>query len=333
MLLHLPKFRITDETGTPYPSAKLYIYQPGTTTEITPYQDYLFATPHANPVEADSEGLFPSIYIRTDINPSVRVIAKDQNDVAIADYDIDRITLVPEEVSDLGVNGDLVVTGTSEFQDEVEIQNAINIRRTVPNLSFEETDASTNEKVWDLNVESKIFSLRTRTDAFGSGKNVLVVTRGTGTALSSIDIGNATDSPTVNINGQPHTTTGSFTGTLVGVNPGVTGTINYVKTGRIVTLYVAANVVGTSNTTALSLTGAPAAVLPVANLSIPCSFIRDDTNAVMGSAYIATGGAITFGVSRTDGLANFVQADESGFTNSGSKGILQGWSITYPTAT
>ncbi len=64
--LFAPNFQRVDANGAPYSGAKLYFYQSGTTTLITVYQDSAKATPHTNPVVADTSGAFPEIYIDTD---------------------------------------------------------------------------------------------------------------------------------------------------------------------------------------------------------------------------------------------------------------------------
>ncbi len=55
---------------------------------------------------------------------------------------------------------------------------------TEPRTKFNETDQAADEKLWDFDVQTKTFSLRTRTDADGAGVDVLKILRGTGTAFS-----------------------------------------------------------------------------------------------------------------------------------------------------
>lgn len=64
--LFTPRFQTGDANGAPYSGAKLYFYQSGTTTPITVYQDAAKATPHANPVVADTSGTFAEIFVDTD---------------------------------------------------------------------------------------------------------------------------------------------------------------------------------------------------------------------------------------------------------------------------
>jgi len=64
--LFTPNFQRVDANGAVYSGAKLYFYQSGTTTPITVYQDAAKATPHANPVVADTSGTFAEIFVDTD---------------------------------------------------------------------------------------------------------------------------------------------------------------------------------------------------------------------------------------------------------------------------
>src|SRR5215213_3358528 len=58
VLLPIPRLGIT-----PPASGKLFLYSPGTTTKISSYTASDLLTPNANPVVADSAGLFGPIYL------------------------------------------------------------------------------------------------------------------------------------------------------------------------------------------------------------------------------------------------------------------------------
>lgn len=55
-----------DPNGKPYSGAKAYFYDASTGDPITVYREYSLATPHANPVEADGNGVFPGVFIDGD---------------------------------------------------------------------------------------------------------------------------------------------------------------------------------------------------------------------------------------------------------------------------
>jgi len=59
-----------------------------------------------------------------------------------------------------------------------------------------EADAASDEKLWDVAISAKVLALRTRTDANGSGVDFFSVTRGTGTAIASLAVGNTANAPT-----------------------------------------------------------------------------------------------------------------------------------------
>lgn len=76
---------------------------------------------------------------------------------------------------------------------------------TEPRLVLYDSDQGTDLKAWDLDTNSGVTCLRTRTDADAAGLNGLCLTRGTTTNISSITIGNTTSNPSVTISG-----TGTF---------------------------------------------------------------------------------------------------------------------------
>ena len=121
-------------------------------------------------------------------------------------------------------------------------------------------------------------------------------------------------------------TSGSFTGTLTGFASGPTGTVNYHKIGSRVTLYLTAQISGTSNATTLTMTGLPAAVRPVNAISVMVTSVLDTGTPNFGNADIASAGStITFAVPNgTKG-----NTSTSGFTNSGTKGLTATWQMTY----
>lgn len=110
--------------------------------------------------------------------------------------------------------------------------------------------------------------------------------------------------------------TGSFTGTLVGVNSTVTGTIYYSNIGGVITLSThGQSIAGTSNQIYMQLTGLPAAIYPSSlDRFIPC-IVNDVSSSYPGIAEIGTSGTITFLIAK-GGAYN-----QNGFTNSGTKGF------------
>jgi hypothetical protein len=104
------------------------------------------------------------------------------------------------------------LTGTSAtFSGQVKSTQAgggsssgVYVDAASPGLAWRESDQATDEKLWDMSVEGKVMSLRTVNDASNSVANIMQVTRGSGTAVSSIALGaNTTISGTLTANQTP----------------------------------------------------------------------------------------------------------------------------------
>jgi hypothetical protein len=108
----------------------------------------------------------------------------------------------------------------------------------------------------------------------------------------------------------------SFTGTLTGCTTSPTGTIQYVAQLHQVTLDIPI-IEATSNTTAATITGMPAAIRPTATKTLQC-LVKDNGTVVHGLAQIDSTGTIT--------LQNGIGG--GAFTGSGTKGV-RAQQITY----
>jgi len=113
--------------------------------------------------------------------------------------------------------------------------------------------------------------------------------------------------------------TGTFTGSLTGMTGTTNVTVSYAIVGKICILRAAGT--GTSNTTAMTMTGVPSLCTPSSGASICSTMLEDNGSNVGGWAQVTTGNTINFGV----GINN----NQSGFTNSGTKGLPAGWCVTY----
>jgi len=83
-IFQLPK-QVPIVGGVVSGGAKANFHLTGTTTNTNTYTDAALATPHANPVVADSSGVFATIYLDPDI--VYRLILDDTNDALIYDED------------------------------------------------------------------------------------------------------------------------------------------------------------------------------------------------------------------------------------------------------
>lgn len=192
-IVYLPKPIPLSTSGTLLAGAKLYTYTTGTSTPQAVYQDYALTTPHANPVEADANGVFPVMYWGN--TARYRLTLKTSADVTLSGYPVDDCG--PDTASGLGVPSlaaNNTYTGAwNKFQSSDS------------RIMLDDSDGSTDKRLIDIDHNAGVTKIRTRTDADGSGKDILAATRGTGTAIASIAYGNDTDRPT-------HTFYGPVTG-------------------------------------------------------------------------------------------------------------------------
>lgn len=118
---------------------------------------------------------------------------------------------------------------------------------------------------------------------------------------------------------------GSFTGTLTGMTAATTGQVDYIVYGSMVWLQRSgsgAGITGTSNTTAMTMTGIPAAIRPKFTTLALCHGLIDNGSAPLGGvASISSAGVATF---------NLAANPPAAFTNSGTKGLAAGWTMSYP---
>jgi hypothetical protein len=110
---------------------------------------------------------------------------------------------------------------------------------------------------------------------------------------------------------------GSFTATLTGCATSPTGAVRYVINGNICTLELPATLTGTSNTTAATLTGMPAAIHPPVAQRL-AGWVINNGVILWGEITVETSGVIT--------LSNGVGGTP--FTASGTKGVTTN-TITY----
>lgn len=244
----------------------------GTSTPQNVYTDPDLDTAWPNPVEADSEGNFPVIFLDPSL-PDYRVDYKDINGVSYPGYPVDNVPASQDQSSAYLVKG-----GT-------------------PIVEMYESDEATDAKRWRTIVSGGVMRLQTGTDA-GVWTDFMTVTRAGVVTIPSFV-----------------TNAGSFTGTLTGMSGTITGTFYWRVSDDFVDLWCDQDITGTSNDTAMTLTGLSAAIQP-GSTRFTSDFRALDNTAIAGPFYAAiSGSVVTF-------LPNF--------TSSGSKGLKAGWTIGYP---
>lgn len=289
-LLTLPYAVPLSALGAILPGAKLYFYATGTSNPQDVYEDIGLTTPHSQPVEANGAGRFPAIYLDPAL-PSYRVLLTDSADVTQPGFPIDD---VPSNQNT-----------AQQFR----------LKAAAPSLTFEETDASANNKIWRLKVNGEQLLLTILNDAEGVETTVFTFDR-TGTTPDELNFAGQY----LKVQGNVVATqqSGSLTATLTGMSGTTTGTIRWYRTGTRVTLIAPSAITGTSNTTAMTMTGLGSTLLPLGIGGRMLTIVKDNGSDVVG-AVILSSSTLTFGVGAAAGS----------FTGSGTKGIPAGWELTY----
>lgn len=311
-LFTLPKQIPLSSAGLLLPGAKLTFSRTGTSTLQNTYQDILLATPHANPVVADASGVFAPIYLDPSL-PNYRVKLTTSADVQV--YQVD------------------------DFPSNQNAAQTFDLVATAPELVFEETDASSNNKKWRLRAQAEVFSLEILNDAESVATSLLSIGR-SGTSSGTVTLLPSTSG---SINFLPSASgnldvlaggiglfryksreiatslDGFFTGTFTGFSGATTAQVQYQAIGLPTALGVAGLVIltipaftGTSNATTMTMTGIPS-YLAATTGQLCHVFVTDNGSNVAGNARIVTSAAqtLTFGVGAAIG----------GFTGSGTKGF------------
>lgn len=112
-------------------------------------------------------------------------------------------------------------------------------------------------------------------------------------------------------------TTASFTATVTGMTATVTGTAYYTIIGNTVILDLPI-LQGTSNTTACTITGLPAAIQPASGKTFTMLIANNGATQINYAQLGAGTGTLTL-------FNNF----SATFTNSGTKGLSGGASVSY----
>lgn len=120
-----PRFTPVDGSGNVYAGAKLYFYLTGTTTPVDTYADSGLLTPNANPVVADANGLFASIYL--DNSTVYKAVLKTSADVTV--WTVDPLTSLTSAaiIAALGYTpANSAASATSYMAADVALNNVSN---------------------------------------------------------------------------------------------------------------------------------------------------------------------------------------------------------------
>ena len=174
--LVLPYQSVFDLNGHPLPGAKMYFYEPGTSTPKDTYSDEALTTPNANPVIADSQGQFGDIFL----SGNYRVNLTDADDVNQPDYPAE-ITASLDTASAVLLTGNQTVAGVKTFTDRLAV------KADTPIYELEENDGPANNRIYQIIAAAEQFILRLANDARDSFADFLTVDR-TANTIDKIDM-------------------------------------------------------------------------------------------------------------------------------------------------
>lgn len=312
-------FQFLTDTGVILAGGKVNTYLAGTSTPQATYTDSTGATPNANPIILGSNGRLPNVEIWQPIGVKIKAIITDASNNTIGPT-LDQLAGIndPSAIqtsfyggTDSGSANAYILTfapGPASYANGVVIS-------WVPN--------NTNTGASTINVNGLGTIAINNPDSSALLPNQLVAGQIATIAIQGgVAILTASGNTPVNFSG-------TFTATLTGMTAATTGTMNYVRNGPLVTLRNSVgNIQGTSNTTGMTMTGFPANILPAVSVRAPCSDCTDNGNTnVAALVTTSSGGVFTFQLALTSG--SYLHYSSNNFTSSGTKGITQGWYMSY----
>ena len=283
-LFVMPKAFGLTSAGAAAPGSKLTFTATGTSTPQNTYTDLALTTPSANPLIADSAGFFAATYLDPSL-PAYRVKLSTSADVQIWQLD--------------------------DIPSNQNTSQQFRLKAVAPSLTFEETDASANNKIWRLKANSEQLLLTILNDAEGVETTVFTFDR-TGTTVDSFNF----NGDYLQVNGLPVATlnSGTVNIALTGMTGAVSGTLSWRLIGPMYVFRTNTAITGTSNTTALTMTGL-SGFLTVGQTRILPTIVVDNGANSLAHASLTGSGTLTFGLGVAGG----------NFTASGTKGIPAGW--------
>lgn len=291
-LFTLPRQAPLSSGGSLIAGAKLYFYVSGSSTPQNSYSDFALGVPNSNPLVADSAGVFSKTFL----------------DPSLPNYRVKLTT-----------SADVLLYQEDDIPSNQNTAQQFRLKAAAPSLTFEETDAAANNKIWRLKVDGEQMLLTILNDAESVETTVFTFDR-TGNTVDGVNFAGQY----LKIDGVIVATqeSGSFTATLSGFTTTVTGTIQWKRSGSKIALLVPSNITGTSNATSMNMTGMPASLkMAVTRARVLC-VVHDNGADVLGLASIQLtidSNSISFGVGAAAGT----------FTGSGTKGLLAGTMIIW----
>jgi hypothetical protein len=271
--------------------AKLHTYQAGSAINQATYSDGTTdaGTLNANPITLDSNGAAQVRYLA---NTGYKLVIKDSTDTnTLASID-NFYAYEPQAFyggTDSGSANTYVVSpgGVASLIAGLEVWfEAANTNTGASTLNFNSTGAKNVVQANGSALIAGQIIANQPSRFFYDGTNWVLLT----------NTGNS----------------GTFTGTFTGFTGSVTGTVYWARAGNSIVMTIPA-VTGTSNTTAMTMTGIPATIQPssTAGALSPIAQLEDSgTTSQTGMLVSVTSGTMTF----------YKGGSSTGFTNSGTKG-------------
>lgn len=300
-----------DSNGFPLANGQLFTYSAGTSTKIATYTDSTGSSPNSNPIRLNARGEC-DLWIPP--NTGYKLVLAPPNDTDPPSFPIwSRDNIMNAQLLtlyggvDTGAVNAYVLTFSTPFSTYVDGS----VVYWIP--AHTNTSASTV----NINGIGAVNILNPDTSAMFAGQLL---------ANSFVQmIYSAANSAFILVSSTAFSvSTGSFTPAWSGFSVAPIGTMYWQKLYQQVTLTWIGNQ-GTSNATSMSIGNVPTQIRVKtasadATALVPCAAI-DNSNRVIGS--LQFGGTSTFGFAMASPLSL------TGFTNTGTKGLPNGWSLTY----
>lgn len=112
---------VINTDGTRESGALAYFYLTGTTDDATVYQDSALGSAHAQPVEADADGVFPDVYL--DDGVTYRCVIRNADDTTTY-LDIDPINPTQTTIATLSATLNQAITASNAAQTAADTASA-----------------------------------------------------------------------------------------------------------------------------------------------------------------------------------------------------------------
>jgi len=304
-------FQYLSDLGVPLSGGKVNTYVAGSSTPQATYTDATGVTPNANPLILGSNGRLQNVQIWQPIGVKIKAIITDSNN--------NQLGPVFDQVP--GIGDPTALTSVYYGGTDTGAANAYVL--TIANAGFSSygsglviywipSHGNSGASTININGLGAVNITNVDGSALVSGQLVanqlaVIVSQGGNFVLTSLS-----------------TTSGSFTPNWTGFSVAPTGTMSYQITGNQVTLEWTGGQ-GTSNATSMSINNFPNGLMPTSrgvSLAQGLTALIDNSAGAIGTYNFTGLSTLSFNKGTSPPSA-------TGFTNSGTKGLDTGWSLTY----